>query len=351
MNFATPQYLLLAAALLPLTGWFLWWTWRRKQVAARAFVRSRLFGALTVGVSRPLQIAKRVLLWLAVASVLFTLARPRWGYRDEEALSSGLDVMVVFDVSRSMLATDASPNRLEKAKRAVHDLLGLARADRVGLVAFAGDSFLQAPLTLDDDAFRQTVQGLDTDIIPVQGSDLAGALREAVAAFGKDSTGARAIVVLTDGEDHEEGAVEAAKAAARDGIRVFTLGVGSPAGTVLRMTDPYGNAVFVKDEQGNAVKSRLNETLLKEVADAGGGFYLPLQNRQTVQNLYQRGLEILPRTAVRAGKTRQWYERFQWPLGLAILLLISEFLLPEHRRTVTARPGAGALRDARMAVS
>jgi len=349
MSFAVPQYLLLAAALVPLTGWFLWWTWRRKQLAARAFVRARLFGALTVGVSRPMQIAKRVVLLAAVATVLITLARPRWGYRDEESLSSGLDIMVVFDVSRSMLANDAAPNRLEKAKRAVYDLLGLARADRVGLVAFAGDSFLQAPLTLDDDAFRQTVQGLDTDIIPVQGSDLSGALREAVAAFGKDSTGARAIVVLTDGEDHEDGAVEAAKAAAREGIRVFTLGVGSPAGTVLRMTDPYGNAVFVKDEQGNAVKSQLNETLLKEVADAGGGFYLPLQNRQTLQNLYQRGLEPMPRTAVRTGKTRQWHERFQWPLGLAILLLISEFLMPEHRRTGSPAPASGNLRDARLA--
>ncbi|MCW5559351.1 MAG: hypothetical protein KIT22_16165, partial [Verrucomicrobiae bacterium] len=145
------------------------------------------------------------------------------------------------------------------------------------------------------------------------------------------------------------GAAEAAKAAARNGIRVFTLGVGSPAGMVLRMTDPYGNAVFVKDEQGNAVKSQLNEKLLREVADAGGGFYLPLQNRQTIQNLYQRGLESLPRTAVRAGKTRQWFERFQWPLGMAILLLIFEFLMPEHRRTTPVRPVSANLREARLA--
>lgn len=343
MNFATPQYLWLAGILLPMTAWFLWWTWNRKQAAARAFIRARLFGTLTIGVSPGLQITKRVLLGLAVAAVLLSLSRPRWGYREEETTSSGLDIMIVFDVSRSMLATDVAPNRLDKAKRAVYDLIGLARADRMGLVAFAGDSFLQAPLTLDDEAFRQTVQGLDTDIIPVQGSDLAGALREAAAAFGKDSTGARAILVITDGEDHEPGAVDAAKAASRQGIRVFTLGVGSAAGAVLRMTDPYGNPVFVKDADGNAVKSQLNEKLLREVADAGGGFYLPLQNRQSVQNLYDRGLASLPRSTVKAGKTRQWFERFQWPLGLGIVLLILEVLMPEHRRSAVLASGATGL--------
>lgn len=342
MNFALPQYLWLSAALLPLTAWFLWWTWRRKEAAARAFIQSRLFGQLTIGVSPALQITKRVILAVAIAAVLLALARPRWGYAEEETTASGLDVMVVFDVSRSMLATDVAPNRLDKAKRAVYDLLGLARADRMGLVAFAGDSFLQAPLTLDDEAFRQTVQGLDTDIIPVQGSDLAGALREAVAAFGKDSTGARAIVVITDGEDHEPGAIEAAKSAARDGVRVFTLGVGTAAGAILRMTDPYGNAVFVKDSEGNAVRSQLNEKLLQEVAEAGGGFYLPLQNRQTIQNLYDRGLASLPKTLIKAGRTRQWFERFQWPLALGIALLILEILTPEHRRPV-AGPVSGAI--------
>lgn len=337
MNFATPQYLWLAAAVVPLTVWFLWWTWRRKEMAARAFIRSRLFSQLTIGVSPALQITKRVLLAVAVVTILLALARPRWGYADEETTSSGLDIMVVFDVSRSMLANDAAPNRLEKAKRAVYDLIGLGRADRMGLVAFAGDSFLQAPLTLDDAAFRQTVQGLDTDIIPVQGSDLAGALREAVAAFGKDSTGARAIVVITDGEDHEPGAVEVARAAARDGVKVFTIGVGTAAGAILRMTDPYGNPVFVKDAEGNAVKSQLNEKLLREVADAGGGFYLPLQNRQTLQGLYDRGLAPMPRTAIKAGKSRQWFERFQWPLSEAIVLLILEVLVPEHRRVASGR--------------
>jgi Ca-activated chloride channel family protein len=125
-------------------------------------------------------------------------------------------------------------------------------------------------------------------------------------------------------------------------VRIFTLGVGTGAGAVLRSTDPYGNPVFVRDEQGNAVRSKLNEDALKQVADAGGGFYLPLQNRQTIQTLYERGLDVLPKADLKSGKKRQWIERFQWPLGFAILLLMVEILLPEQRRSVAPRT-AGAM--------
>ncbi len=349
MSFASPSFLLLTVVLGSLTAGFLWWTWRRKQQAAARFVGSRLYRQLTIGVSPARQIFRRILVATAVVTILVALARPRWGFTEEETLASGLDVVIAFDVSRSMLGTDAAPNRLEKARRAVLDLVDLSRADRLGLVAFAGDAFLQAPLTLDDDAFRQTVRTLGTDLIPVQGTGLASALREARAAFGKDSTGAKAVVILTDGEDHEPGAVDLSREMARDGIRIFTLGVGTEEGALLRMTDPYGNPVFVKDELGNAVKSRLNEPMLRELADAGGGFYLPLQNRQTIQNLYDQGLGPLPRSLVKAGRSRQWIERFQWPLALGILLLLVEVLVPEHRRNVAALGADAMLADGLMA--
>jgi len=343
MSFASQTFLWLTLVLGLSTGVFLVWSWRRKQQAAARFVGSRLYAQLTVGVSLRLQILRRILAGLAVVAVLLALARPRWGTIDEETTASGLDIVVAFDVSRSMLALDSKPNRLEKARRAALDLVESSRADRLGLVAFAGDAFLQAPLTLDDEAFRQSVRLLDTDLIPVQGTGLAAALREARAAFGKDSTGAKAVVVITDGEDHEPGAIDVARQMAQDGIRIFTLGVGTPEGAVLKTSDPYGNPVFIKDQQGNAVKSRLNEDLLRQVADAGGGFYLPLQNRQTIQNLYEQGLGPLPRSLLKAGRARQWIERFQWPLGLGILLLMTEILVPEHRRTVARTTGGGIL--------
>ena len=350
MNWGSRQFLLLAFVFAPLTAWFLWWTWRRKQRAAQAFVKTRLFRQLTVGVSPGRQIAKRVLLGAAVVTLLLALARPQYGYHDEETTASGLDIIVCFDVSRSMLGDDVKPNRLAKAKLAAFDLLSLSKTDRLGLVAFAGSAFLQCPLALDDEAFRQSVRALDTDLIPEQGTAIADAIRECVAAFGKDSSGAKAIVFLSDGEDHGEGALEAARKASEDGVRIFTLGVGTEAGAVLRSADPYGNPVFVRDEKGNAVRSKLNEAALKQVADAGGGFYLPLQNRQSVQTLYERGLDALPKSDLKSGKKRQWIERFQWPLGLGILLLMVEILLPEQRRTVASRAAGAMLGGAVAAV-
>ncbi len=337
VNFAKPQMLWLAAACVPLLSLFLVWTWRRKQQAAAQFIRSRLWAQLTVGVSYPRQILKRVLFAFVVVLLVFTLARPQIGFIEEEARASGLDIVVCFDVSRSMLATDVSPNRLSRAKLAAYDLAGIAKTDRLGLVPFAGNAFLQVPLALDDEAFLQSVRALDTDVIPEQGTAFADAIRESMNAFGKDSTGARAVVILTDGEDHEEGAIEAARAAAKEGVRIFTIGIGTAQGALLQAPDPYGNPIFVKDAEGNAVKSRLNEPALKQLAEAGGGFYLPLQGRRTLQTLYDRGLAPLPKTEFKAGRAREWIERFQWPLGVAILLLMVEFVfseqaLPSRRR-------------------
>ena len=342
LNFAKPQMLWVATACVPLLAGFLIWSWRRKQKAAARFVRSRLWAQLTVGVSYPRQILKRVLFAVAVVLVLVTLARPQVGFIEEEARASGLDIVVCFDVSRSMLASDVAPNRLARAKLAAYDLAGIARWDRLALVPFAGNAFLQVPLALDDEAFLQSVRALDTDVIPEQGTALADALKEALNAFGKDSTGARAVVILTDGEDHEEGAVEAARAAAKDGVRIFTIGVGTAQGALLQAPDPYGNPIFVKDADGNAVKSRLNEPALKQLAEAGGGFYLPLQGRRTLQTLYDRGLAPLPKTEFKAGRAREWIERFQWPLGVAILLLMVEFVFPEQAQPLRRRQAAGA---------
>lgn len=332
MNWAEPSIFWLAVVSIPVVAGFLWWTWRQKQAAALRFVRARLFSQLTVGVSWPRQIVKRVLLGLGLVLVLFALARPRLGYRDQETTSSGLDVMVCVDVSRSMLADDVKPNRLARAKLAAYDLMSLARTERLGVVAFAGEAFLQCPLTLDDEAFRLSIEGLDTDVIPVQGTSLGSALHEAMDAFDKDQQGSRAIVILSDGEDQEPDAVAMAEQAAREGIRIFTIGIGTAEGAVLRMSDPRGNPVFIKDERGNAVKSKLEAGLLTKLAEVGNGFYLPLQGRPTLKVLYDRGLGPLPRSHQAAGRQREWVERFQWPLGLGILLLAIEVVLPEHVR-------------------
>lgn len=331
MSFAAPQILWLALGFLPALALFFAWTWRQKQAALSQFIGSRLITELVIGFSATRQWIKRSLLVAAVGSLLLALARPVWGFTEEASRSSGLDIIVCFDVSKSMLATDLKPNRLLRAKLAVQDLLKVAPADRLGLVAFAGSAFLQCPLALDSESFRLSVQALDTDTIPLPGTALAEALREAQSAFKGESAGARAVVIFTDGEDHEPGAVERARECVKDGIRIFTVGVGTTTGEILTDTpDPFGNKRFVRDEDGNVVKSVLNEKSLMEIAEAGGGFYLPLQNAQTMNTLYQRGLAPMPKVASKAEQFRQATERFQWPLAFAVLLLLLEIVVPER---------------------
>ncbi len=330
--FAMPVFLVLMAVLGPLLAGFLWWTWRRRQRALTQFVRARLLPQLTIGVSPWRQQIKRISVWGAAVLVMLALARPMWGYIEQDSRGSGIDVILCFDVSRSMLATDLKPSRLQRGKLAAFDLARFAKGDRLGLVAFAGSAFLQCPLALDPEAFRQSVQALDTEIIPEAGTALAEAIREARQGFNRESGASRVILVLTDGEDHEPGAVEAVREAAADGIRVFTLGVGSTDGDLLRSTDPYGNPVFVRDENGNPVKSRLNEGLLRELAEAGRGFHLNLAEPQAMRTLYERGVGVLPKGEFAGGKVRQARERFQWPLAAAAALLLFEILFPEARR-------------------
>ena len=332
MRFAHPQILWLSAVLLPLLAVFLVWAWRRKQKLVAQFVQSRLLAHLTVGVSYTRQKVRLVLLFLAVAFTLIALARPQWGFDWEEAHQQGLDIIVAIDTSKSMLAEDVNPNRLTRAKLAAFDLMKLAKTDRLGLIAFAGSAFLQCPLTLDEEAFRQSVEALDVTIIPQGGTALAEAVDAAVAAFEKSGDNHKILVLFTDGEDQDSGAMTAAEKAEKAGIRIFTIGVGTREGELLRVRDEQGNLVFLKDDQGNAVKSRLNETLLQQVATRAGGFYLPLVGANPMESLYEKGLAPLPKSDSTTKLVKNFRERFKWPLTIAILLLIGEMFLPQRKR-------------------
>jgi Ca-activated chloride channel family protein len=232
------------------------------------------------------------------------------------------------------------PNRLRRAQLAALDLKRLARTDRLGLVAFAGSAFLQCPLTLDDEVFRQSVDALDVNIIPVGGSALAEAIDAARGAFKEGNDNHKVLVLFSDGEDNDGSAAEAAKAAGKDGLRIFTVGVGTPNGELLRTTDTQGRTEFIKDEDGNAVKSRLNEALLREMAQETGGFYLNLAGATTMNTLYERGLAPLPKSDLASQRVKRPSERYQWLLGLVIVLLLVEMLLPERNTVKTATVSA-----------
>jgi len=347
VKFALPSLLWLLL-LVPLLAVFLIWAWHTKERLIRQFVQSRLLAQLTVGVSKTRQKLRLGLLVAAVTFGLLALARPQWGFSWEEVSQKGLDIVVAIDTSRSMLAADIPPNRLERAKFAALDLMKLAKNDRLGLVAFAGSSFLQCPLTLDEEAFRQSVAALDVNIIPQGGTAIAETIQTALAAF-KEGENHKILVLFTDGEDHETGVVEAAKAASAKGLRIFTIGVGSAEGELIRVRDDKGKLDFLKDEQGNVVKSRLNETLLQQIAGAADGFYLPLRGANTAETLYERGLAPLPKSEFNAKLMQRHHERFYWPLGIAVVLLVIEMFLPERQKV--RRPAGLNTPGANLSVS
>ncbi len=334
MRFANAQLLWLLLVLPPALMVFLWWAWRKKQALLTQFIEPRLLAGLMAGLSPARRKLRLALLVAAVAFLLFTLARLQWGFDWEETKQRGLDIVVAIDTSKSMLADDIAPNRLTRAKLAALDLMQQAKADRLGLVAFAGVAFLPCPLTVDDAAFRQSVEALDVNTIPQGGTAIADAIATAQTAF-KAQDNEKALVLFTDGEDHDSRALDAAEKAAQAGMRIFTVGIGTPEGELLRIPDSKGRTDFVRDEDGNVVKSHLNERLLRDIAAATQGFYLPLRGADTIDKLYAGGLSKLTRTESAARLVKRYRERFYWPLLLAILCLLAEMFFPERKRTST----------------
>ena len=336
MRFEHANLLWLLLVIPPVLAAFFWWGERVKRKLLTQFVEARLLASLTVGLSPARRKWRYALVLLAVAFLLVAIARPQRGFDLEEVRQNSLDIVVAVDTSKSMLATDIAPSRLARAKLAALELLQTAKADRLGLVAFAGDAFLECPLTIDDTAFQQSVQALDVNSIPQGGTALAAAINTALGTF-KENGNHKVLVILTDGEDNDEGALEAAENAAKDGLKIFTIGIGSAEGTLVQIPDGNGGTDYIRDDKGQVVKTKLNEALLQQIATAAGGFYLPLRGANTMDTLYERGLAPLPKSETKEKLVRRYHEQFQWPLAAAILLLLGEYFLPERVRRIPAR--------------
>jgi len=330
MRFEYSNLLWLLVLLPALLVVFFWWAMRTRQKLLAQFIEVRLLTQLTVGVSQARLKFRFWVLMLAVIFLIVALARPQRGFDLEEVEQSGLDVVVAVDTSKSMLATDIAPNRLQRAKLAALELMQRAATDRIGLIAFAGQAFLSCPLTIDNTAFQQSVQTLDVNSIPQGGTALAEAITTALASF-KEKTQHKALVLFTDGEDNDEGALAAAQEAEKAGMKIFTVGIGSAEGTLVSVADANGNSDYVRDDKGQVVKTKLNEALLQQIAETTGGFYLPLRGANTMDTLYERGLAPLPKSEGKGKIMRRYHEQFHWPLGVAILLLVFEILLPARK--------------------
>jgi Ca-activated chloride channel family protein len=332
MNFAYPHFLWSLLVILPALALFFWWAARKRRQLMTQFIQARLLPGLISGISPTRQRVRPVLIAVAFALLLVALARPQWGFTWEESKQKGLDIVVAIDTSKSMLAEDIAPNRLQRAKLAALDLMQQAQSDRLGLVAFAGGAFLQCPLTTDDNAFRQSVEALDVNIIPQGGTAVAEAITTALTAF-KEGDNFKVLVLFTDGEDNDENALAAAQSAAKEGMKIYTVGIGTAEGELLRVKDAKGRTDYIRDPEGNVVKSRLNESLLQQIAGATeGGFYLPMRGAKTIDTLYEKGLAPLPKSEGQEKLVKRMHERYHWPLGAAIGLLLAEMLLPARSR-------------------
>jgi len=274
--------------------------------------------------------------------VLLSLAEPRWGFTWEEVERRGVDIVVALDLSDSMLVEDAEAggglSRLERARREIVDLLRLMEGDRIGLVAFAGTAFVECPLTLDYGAAEIFLSALDTDLIPVKGTDLGAAIRTSLEAFEGSKHASKAIILITDGEDQQDESLAAAEAAKEAGVRIFTIGIGSSEGSPI----PAAGGGFRRDRSGAIVMSRLDEPTLQRIAlDTGGRYVHSVSGDIDLEKIYSQGIKAtLEDQELGTRRQRRWEERFQWLVAIALLALMAEPLIPERR------PSTREVRDA-----
>ena len=330
MSFGTPTYFHLLW-LLPLLILFYLWAFRRKRRALALFGNPELMGKMTATTSRTRQVWKTTLAVLGVLFLVLAIVRPQFGTKLEIARRSGVDIVVVLDTSLSMLTEDIRPNRLERAKQEIRSFIDRLAGDRIGLVAFSGVSFVQCPLTLDYGAAKIFLDVIDTDLIPVPGTAIGEAIRTATKVFNVRERKYKVVLLMTDGEDHTTDPVDAAKKAADEGVRIYTIGLGTRAGELIPVRDATG-AGYKKDRQGNPVKSSLDEATLEKVALATGGkYYRSTVGEMELDKIYEE-ISTMEKRELRSKKFARYEERFQYPLLLAIVAFVLEALLSDRRR-------------------
>lgn len=320
--------------LLPILAAVFVWAHRRSQSLVEKIVAPRLRLQLAGSVSPSRRILRASLLLASLGFGFIALAQPRKGFIEKETKQKGRDVIIAMDTSRSMLATDIAPDRLKRAKLFTQDLVSLLQGDRIGLIAFAGSSFLQAPLTLDYAAVTNALDELDTNVIPKGGTNIAAAITTAREAFGKAEGQTRALVILTDGEELDADGIAAAKQAAQEGVRIFTVGIGSPEGSLISIRTEDGRQDFVRDRSGKPVTSKLDAARLNEMASATGGFYVQI-GPDAARDVFQRGIEPMEMNEGGVFTARQPMERYQWPLGVATVCLALSLLVGDRKRQVS----------------
>ena len=328
MQFARPGYFGWFG-ILPVVLLFYLLMFRRRRLLLERFADPSLLQQLLSGVSLIKQRLKPCFILLALTFLILALAQPQRGFQIEEVKRRGVDLVIALDVSKSMLAQDVKPNRLERARLEIESLLNTLRGDRVGLVGFAGDAFLQCPLTLDDATAKLFLKDLDVRSIPVGGTELGGAIHQAVSAFEVQEGGERVVLLITDGEDHGTRLERTLEEAKKQRVVIYPIGIGRRGGAPIPVVEEGGQRHYLRSREGEIVISKPNGTLLEKIAAATGGKVGAISSG--LEDIYVREIAKREKRELASQQKRQYHHRFQWPLAVGIFFLYLEGLISERK--------------------
>jgi len=335
MKLGNPDALWLLLFLPALGGFFLW-AFRSRRAALGSFASHDLLAHLLRAVSVRRQVFKMFLLLLGAAFLVMALIEPKWGFHWEEIKRRGLDIVVALDVSKSMMAEDIAPNRLEAAKREIKSLVNNLHGDRIGIVAFAGTSFLNCPLTLDYSTAKLFLNDLEPEAVPLGGTDIGGAIRTALEAFEGHEKKHRVLILITDGEDHRDRVMAAAEEAKRKGVVIFPIGIGRREGAPIPVFDEAGRKGFVKDRNGQVVLSKRDDVLLGKLALLTGGKKGSIgAGRFPLEEIYEEEIARMEKKELESSRQKRYEHRFQIFLFMALICFVFEGIMSE-RKTVKA---------------
>ena len=331
-RFANPQYLWLLV-VLPLFAALFWLAAHRRRKRLERFGHPAILEELMPEVSTGRVTLRFILFSLALLCLIFAAARPQFGSKLREEKTRGIEMMLTVDVSNSMLAEDFEPNRLERTKYAIGKLFEGLQQDRVGLVVFAGEPKVQLPITSDYRMARAFARKIDPSLVPVQGTAIGKALEQALLAFSSNTeqSHGRVIILITDGENHEDDAIAVAERAARQGVRIFTIGIGTPEGAPIQI-----GGEFIQDENGEMVVSKLNEEMLAQIADITGGAYVRATKQSIGLDEIVKAINEMEKTELSTIRFEELNEQYQYLLIAALVLLLAEFLILDRRNPLLA---------------
>jgi Ca-activated chloride channel homolog len=329
-RFGNIEYLYFLVAIPVLLVLLIYIIYRKKKDLNR-FGDKEIIGQLMPEASNSRPVIKYIIQLFALLALIIGIARPQFGSKLREVKREGVEIIIALDVSNSMMAEDIQPNRLERAKQAISKLVDQLVNDKIGLIVFAGDAYIQMPITTDYVSAKMFLSSINPDIVPIQGTAIGKAIELGTRSFTPAAESSKALIVITDGENHEDDAVQAAQLAAEKGIKVHTIGIGLPEGAPVPVLNQDGQKIYKKDRDGNIVVSKLNEKMLRQIAAAGNGVYIRSADSRIGLNTVFDEINKMDKQEMDVRIYSDYDERFQYIFGLAFILLLADLFILERK--------------------